>query len=48
MNGPAKAGIHSLSWNGLDDRGRRVSRGIYFLRLKTPDEVSELKTILTR
>ena len=48
MSGPAKAGIHSLAWNGLDNRGRRVSRGIYFVRLKTPDEVSELKTILTR
>ncbi len=29
------AGSHSYVWNGLDDRGRTVSSGVYFCRLAT-------------
>jgi hypothetical protein len=31
------AGIHMLSWDGVDEAGRRVSSGMYFIRLKTTD-----------
>lgn len=29
------AGSHELDWNGLDDKGRRMSSGVYFYRLET-------------
>ncbi|MCA9728927.1 MAG: S8 family serine peptidase, partial [Candidatus Eisenbacteria bacterium] len=29
------AGTHSVSWNGRDERGHRVSSGIFFYRLQT-------------
>jgi flagellar hook assembly protein FlgD len=28
-------GIYSLDWNGTDDGGNRISRGIYVVRLQT-------------
>jgi glucose/arabinose dehydrogenase len=31
------AGTHRLRWDGLDDRGARVSQGLYFAHLSTPD-----------
>jgi flagellar hook assembly protein FlgD len=32
------AGPHSVSWNGLDDRGRPSSSGVYFIRLQAGGE----------
>ena len=29
------AGEHSLRWDGLDENGRRVASGLYFMRLET-------------
>ena len=37
------AGTHELTWDGLDDHGRRVARGIYFYQLRTPSFVSQKK-----
>jgi len=31
-------GLHSLRWNGSDDRGRRVPSGLYFCLLRTDSE----------
>ena len=39
-NGLRQAGSHELSWDGLDDSGRRASPGIYLVRLDT-DRSSE-------
>jgi len=36
-SGNAPAGTRSANWDGRDDAGRRVSNGIYFFRLQTPD-----------
>lgn len=34
-NGHLPAGRHSLIWKGTDDTGRRVSAGVYYVRLET-------------
>ncbi len=31
--GPQPAGLHSVSWNGRDDRGQSLPTGVYFVRL---------------
>jgi len=35
LNCQCSAGMHSLTWNGLDDAGRQVSSGIYIYRLES-------------
>ncbi|MBN1154335.1 T9SS type A sorting domain-containing protein [candidate division KSB1 bacterium] len=35
-------GLHTISWDGCDDQGKRLSSGIYFYRLKT-DNFMETK-----
>jgi flagellar hook assembly protein FlgD len=41
-------GCHEIHWNGEDRMGRRVSNGIYFIKLKTPSYAAEKKVILLR
>jgi hypothetical protein len=38
----------SLSWNGRDARGSPVASGIYFVRLKTPNEERFARIVVTR
>jgi len=33
VDGDWPSGVHSSSWNGLDENGRRVSAGVYFYQL---------------
>jgi hypothetical protein len=33
VDGPQRAGIHRIVWDGTDNRNRRVDAGIYFLKL---------------
>ncbi len=40
------AGRNSVSWNGKNNEGQRVSQGIYFLRLKAGDDVSSMRMLL--
>ncbi|UCG42709.1 MAG: T9SS type A sorting domain-containing protein [candidate division WOR-3 bacterium] len=47
-SGHMASGSHSAAWNGLDDNGHALARGIYFVRLSTPSELVETKTILAR
>ncbi len=42
------AGTHRVTWDGNDSRGRQVSSGIYFYRLKTPDFDASKKMILMK
>lgn len=46
LNGPADAGQHRLNWDGCDDLGRTLARGVYFLRLQAGEERASLKTVL--
>lgn len=43
--GTQAAGRHEVSWNGLDDGGRRVASGPYFVRLRS-DTVSEMVKVM--
>ena len=37
------AGEHEVVWDGSDDAGRAVPRGVYFYQLRTPSFVSQKK-----
>jgi hypothetical protein len=41
-------GIHVLGWDGTDDRGSRVSSGVYFYRLRCNSEAQTRKMILLK
>ncbi len=36
LNTTLKAGVHTVSWDALDNAGRVVSQGIYFVRITSP------------
>ena len=38
-----EAGSHDLFWDGSNDDGQLVSRGVYFYQLRTPSFVSQKK-----
>ncbi len=42
------AGKHSLIWNGENQNGKQLASGIYFLRLKSKDQMRIRKMILLR
>ncbi|HHE39949.1 MAG TPA: T9SS type A sorting domain-containing protein, partial [Candidatus Cloacimonetes bacterium] len=48
VNGILPAANHSILWNGKDDRGRSVSSGIYFYRMKTADYSAVKKMIMLK
>jgi hypothetical protein len=41
-------GYYSAVWNGTDEKQRRVSSGIYFVRYKTDDYSDTRKLILLK
>jgi len=41
-------GVHSIHWNGSDDRGRALSSGVYFARLEAGTEQRLAKIVLLR
>jgi len=43
-----EAGRHSAIWNREDDRGRKLSAGIYLIRLKTPGFERTRKVVITQ
>jgi hypothetical protein len=44
---PQNPGIYTLTWNARDDRQRQLPRGVYFVRLETPNYNEARKLILT-
>ena len=48
QEGPEKAGIHRVFWNGRDDRGRPLASGVYLYRLVTEELVQTRKLTLLR
>ena len=45
---PLEAGLHTLEWRGVDDRGRPVGSGIYLVRVIAGDRVHVGKLVLIR
>ncbi len=43
-----RAGVRTVEWNGLDDRGRRVASGVYFLRVDFGGKSVEGRVVLLR
>jgi len=43
VEGPQAAGLHSVTWNSVDQSGHTVSSGIYFYRLIAGDRVESRK-----
>lgn len=48
FNSPQDAGTHTLTWNGTDEEGRKLSSGLYFIRLATPEFSRTAKVIIVR
>lgn len=48
VNGPRAPGNHTLIWYGVDDLGRNVPAGVYFVRLEADDVSQVEKAILFR
>ena len=44
--GPKKAGVHRVHWDGRDDRGRPLASGVYLYRLSTDENVQTRKLTL--
>ncbi len=48
VNGRQSAGARSVEWNGLDNRGRAVSSGVYFYRLEAADRSLTKKMLMIK
>jgi flagellar hook assembly protein FlgD len=48
VHGEQPAGIRTVTWDGRNDAGLRVSAGVYFLRLETVQTTRLRKVVLTR
>ncbi len=48
VEGPFPTGRHSVQWDGRNERGERVSSGVYFVRLRTAGAKMTRKLVLLR
>jgi hypothetical protein len=48
VEGEQSAGLHSVEWNGIDQRGREVASGVYLYRLTSEDFKDEKKMMLMK
>jgi subtilisin-like proprotein convertase family protein len=48
IDGPLAAGYHTVTWNGRTANGQRVSGGMYFYRLVTPDHQETRRLVYIR
>jgi hypothetical protein len=46
--GRRAAGIHTVTWDGLDDADRKLATGMYMYRLQAGDQTSSRKLLLLR
>jgi len=48
VSGELEPGLHSITWDGTNNRGVAVSTGVYFYRLLTPETTITKKMVLIR
>jgi len=48
VNRSVSAGEHAVAWDGLNDRGQRVSSGVYLLRLQAPGQGITKKIVMVK
>ncbi len=48
VNGRTEAGVKTAVWDGKDNSGRPVPKGVYFVRMDTPEYSATNKLILVR
>ncbi|MFX0141734.1 MAG: FG-GAP-like repeat-containing protein [Candidatus Hodarchaeota archaeon] len=48
VNSPKSRGYHNIQWDGTDNRGIRVSSGLYFLNLKTDNYRKSIKMLFVQ
>ncbi len=48
VNGRTEAGVKTAVWDGRDNSGRPVPKGVYFVRMDTPEYSATQKLILIR
>ncbi|PIS45593.1 MAG: hypothetical protein COT22_04435, partial [Ignavibacteria bacterium CG08_land_8_20_14_0_20_37_9] len=48
VNQNEEAGVHSITWNGLNETGAPVNSGIYLLRLEADSQIQMRKMILLK
>ena len=46
--GPLSPGSQTLFWDGRDESGRSVAKGVYLIRVKTPGQEHVGKVMLLR
>ena len=45
LDGPLPAGTHVSVWDGVDDRGARVTGGVYFARLRVDEALRSSRIV---
>jgi flagellar hook assembly protein FlgD len=40
------AGVHTVSWDGRNDNGKIVTRGVYFVRIRAPGIFNQIRKVL--
>jgi hypothetical protein len=45
---PRDSGLHSVSWNGCDEKGRRLASGVYFCRLEAGATVESRRLLMVK
>jgi len=48
VEGVVQVGVHRVSWDGKDRDGRKVSSGIYLVKLSSPDQSKMARLIVVR
>ena len=48
FHGPSSAGIHSIVWDGRNDRGRLVNSGLYLIRIRVGEKSQTRKVLLSK
>lgn len=43
-----KAGTHTISWNGVDELGKKVSPGTYFYKIELPQQIIQGKMVIQK